>query len=116
MATHGNAHGIGMADHTLRDLVEHMDREITLLNSHTSGMPERARIPTVHDTDQAAVRAALNATTPGPIMQIHNTLDLTAALIGGLPIARLQDAGLTIVEKLLPPYFDAHGTLVYRVR
>jgi hypothetical protein len=115
-ATHGNAHGIGMVDHTLRALVEQMDPETTLLNSRTSGMPDRARIPTTYDTDEAAVRAALDTASPGPIMQIRNTLDLGEALIGGLPMARLQDLGLTIVEKLPPPYFDPGGTLVYRVR
>ncbi len=113
--THGNAHGIGLADHTLQTLVDQIDREATALNGRTSGAPERGRIPPIHDSEELAVRAALAEVAPGPVLQIRNTLALSDTIIGGIAAAKLVAAGLDIVEKLNDPYFDSAGSLSHRL-
>ncbi len=114
--TRGNAHGIGMADHTVRALADQVDRAATELNGRTSGMPERGRLPRVHDTEEAAVRAALAGAGPGPVLQIGSTLELEEALVGGLGRARLEQEGLEVVGRLEAPFYRGRGSLRHRLR
>ncbi|MAE72370.1 MAG: hypothetical protein CME06_18110 [Gemmatimonadetes bacterium] len=112
--THGNAHGIALADHTLESLVGQIDREVTALNGRTSGAPERGKIPRTHETEELAVLAALDRCAPGPVLQIRNTLALSDAIIGGVSASVLAAIGLDIIEKLPEPYFDQAGSLIHR--
>ena len=58
--SHGNAVGIGLSDYITKRLFDKIDFETTIINTLTSSIPERGRIPNILPTDQAAVDAALN--------------------------------------------------------
>lgn len=58
-ASHGNATGIGLADFTVRRLLDKVDFELLAKNVFTSGFLLRGNIPLVFATDQAAIEAAL---------------------------------------------------------
>jgi hypothetical protein len=63
-ATHGNGHGIGLADLTTTDAVASLDLEQMYENALTSGSLTRDAIPVALPTDELAVTAA--CTTAGP--------------------------------------------------
>jgi hypothetical protein len=83
-ASHGNAVGIGLADFTVRRLVDKIDFEITTRNTFTSGFLRRGRIPPVFATDAEAIDAALTHVFRAQperrfearVMRIRNTLEL----------------------------------------
>jgi len=58
--SHGNAVGIGLSDYITKRLFDKIDFETMTINTLTSSIPERGRIPNILSTDQAAVEAALN--------------------------------------------------------
>ena len=57
--SHGNAHGIGLADFTTRRTFEKISFEQTYPNSLTSTMPTTAKIPMVLENDRLAIKAAI---------------------------------------------------------
>ncbi|MFI4875903.1 MAG: lactate racemase domain-containing protein [Blastopirellula sp. JB062] len=57
--THGNASGIGMCEFCLTRLVDQMDRNITNINSITSGHVTAAMIPIHYETDREILENAL---------------------------------------------------------
>src|SRR5690606_40753267 len=59
-ATGGNALGIGLADFTTRDLVHRIDLQQIYMNSLTSTLAEKSRIPIVLSTDRDALRATVS--------------------------------------------------------
>lgn len=61
--THGNGHGIGLADLTTRDVAERLDLDAMYANALTSGSLARDKLPVVLPNDELAIRAAL--TTAG---------------------------------------------------
>ncbi len=91
-ASEGNASGIGLADVTVRRLIEKMDPKATFLNCATALHLHLARVPYAFDTDREALEAALRSTiAPTPaearVVWIRDTLSL---------------ADLEISESLLP--------------
>jgi len=80
-ASEGNASGIGLADVTVRRLVDKMDPKATFLNCATALHLHLARVPYAFDTDREALEAALGATiAPSPaearVVWIRDTLSL----------------------------------------
>jgi hypothetical protein len=58
-ATHGNGHGIGLADITTADVAAELDLEQMYTNALTSGSLSRSSIPIVLPTDRHALCAAV---------------------------------------------------------
>jgi hypothetical protein len=58
-ATHGNGHGIGLADLTTTDVAEAADLEQMYTNALTSGSLSRSAIPVALPTERHALRAAV---------------------------------------------------------
>ncbi len=116
-ASEGNASGIGMADITVRRLIEKMDAAATFLNCATALHPHLARVPYAFDTDREALEAAIDcsaALTPAEarIVWIRSTLAL-AELEASEPFAD-EIAGNTELEPLGEPHpfqFAPDGSL-----
>jgi len=64
-ASEGNAAGIGLADVTVKRLIEKMDPRATFLNCLTALHLHLARVPYAFETDREALAAALDG-TPAP--------------------------------------------------
>ena len=80
-ASEGNASGIGLADVTVRRLIEKMDPKATFLNCATAMHLHLARVPYAFETDREALEAALGATAvrspaEARIVWIRDTLAL----------------------------------------
>ena len=58
-ATHGNGHGIGLADVTTAEVAAELDLEQMYTNALTSGSLSRSSIPIVLPSDRHALRAAV---------------------------------------------------------
>lgn len=57
--THGNACGIGLADFTVKDVLDKIDYMATYANVIASGNPEAGRIPVAMENEREAVIAAV---------------------------------------------------------
>jgi hypothetical protein len=116
--THGNAHGIGLAEFTTTRLVRAMDYRATVINSLAAVHPEAALIPVHFDTDREAIDAALGtigleAPERTRIVRIRNTLRLGDVLVS--EPCRPELAGRSDVRIIEPPQdlaFDATGNLL----
>ncbi|WP_114576529.1 lactate racemase domain-containing protein [Saliphagus sp. LR7] len=60
-ATHGNGHGIGLADLTTTDVLEELDLSQMYTNGLTSGSFELDRLPMALPTEEQALTAALSS-------------------------------------------------------
>jgi hypothetical protein len=58
-ATHGNGHGIGLADVTTADVAADLDLDRMYTNALTSGSLSRSSVPIVLPSDRHALRAAV---------------------------------------------------------
>lgn len=82
--THGNALGIGLADFTVRSLLDRIDWKLTAANVLASGFIERGKVPLVLPGPAEALSAAIAHAFRGRpeeagkarILRIRNTLDL----------------------------------------
>jgi len=117
-ASGGNASGIGLADVTVRRLIEKMDPKATFLNCATALHPHLARVPYACDTDREALEAALAATiAPSPdqarVVWIRDTLSLAEFEISEslLPEARSNPC-LTPSGSPQDIRFDTDGALI----
>ncbi len=63
-ATHGNGHGIGLADVTTVEVLESLALDEMYANALTSGSLSRSRLPVALPTDEHAVAAALTSAGP----------------------------------------------------
>jgi hypothetical protein len=117
-ASEGNATGIGMADLTVRRLVEKMDAKATFLNCATALHPHLARVPYAFDTDREALDAAVRCTPAlrpcdARIVWIRSTLAL-AELEASEPLAA-DLAANPLLETIGDPHpfrFHPDGSLV----
>ncbi len=83
-ATHGNALGVGLADFTVRSLVDAIDWKLTAANVLASGFLERGKVPLVLPGPAEALSAALGHVfrdhpglrSAGRVLRIRNTLEL----------------------------------------
>jgi hypothetical protein len=62
--THGNGHGIGLADLTTRAVADELDLEQMYANALTSGSHSKSHLPVVLPTDRHALVAAVSAIGP----------------------------------------------------
>ncbi|MDD4600843.1 hypothetical protein SDC9_15119 [bioreactor metagenome] len=120
-ASHGNAHGMGLADFTTKKLVDKVDRKKTYLNSITSTFVIRSAIPMYFDTEKElwdgavqslgspeadALRAAI----------IPNTLFITELWVSKAVMQELKDkSGLEVLEQR-ELYFDEEGNIGLRIK
>lgn len=115
-ASHGNAHGIGMADLTTRRLLDKIDLAATYLNALTSGVLRSGRIPVPMDNDRKAVEQALNmvADPMGARMgRIRSTADLKTFWVSQALVPELSGRPELIVDKTpLAMLFDQSGRLM----
>ncbi|MFB6298685.1 MAG: DUF362 domain-containing protein [Halobacteriales archaeon] len=63
-ATHGNGHGIGLADLTTTDVLAALDLDQMYANGLTSGSFEKGRLPMALPTDEHAITAACSGIGP----------------------------------------------------
>lgn len=116
--THGNAHGLGIADVTTRDVIESVDYQKGWTNAVASQSLDAARTPLWVPTDREAIALAL-LTCPGVdrtaprLVRIGSTLELEACWVSE---ALWQAEGrlrpeLTSLSEAEPVRFGADGRL-----
>lgn len=119
-ASHGNAHGMGLADFTTKRLVDKVDRQKTYLNSITSTFVIRSAIPMYFDTEKELWEGALlslGSPEPGELRAaiIPNTLFITELWVSEAIMAELKDkAGIEVLEQQ-ELYFDKSGNIGLRI-
>lgn len=116
--THGNIHGLGLADVCTRRVFEKIDYSKTYPNPLTSRLPEASKIPMVMQSDMLAIKAAIQTCsdidyTKIRIVRIKNTLRLDEIFISEhlLDQAR-SDSRLEIVTDPQPMVFQESGDLL----
>ena len=116
--THGNFHGLGLADVCTRRVFEKLDYSKTYPNPLTSRLPEASKIPMVIENDILAIKAAIQTCcdvdyTKIRMIRIKNTLRLDEILISEhlLDQARL-DSRLEIIGDPESMHFGENGTLL----
>jgi hypothetical protein len=116
-ASHGNAHGVGIADFVAHRLAEKIDWKATRANSLAAGAPHRCRLPLVMPTDRDAVEAAFVCCGPigpeGPrVVRIDDTGSLQQMWVSE---ALLEEggakAGWSVIGDPVPMEFDTDGML-----
>lgn len=115
--THGNAHGIGLAELCRSRVLDEMDRETTWVNALTSGDLPAGMAPMHFATDTdlidaARTRMGLRTGDDARLTWIRNTLDLTVAVVSEAHFdeARARD-DLHVASDLLDLPLDAAGNL-----
>ncbi len=107
-ATGGNGLGIGLADFTTRDVVHKIDLQQIYMNSLTSTMAEKSRVPIVLRNDRDALRAAVSTSWSETDMStrlcvIRSTLHLDEILISPALYDEVADSGRA---SNVSPWFD----------
>ncbi len=116
--SHGNGHGVGLADFVHRRLAEAIDWEVTRANSLSASAPERSKLPLVLDSDREAFEAAFLTCGPigetGPrVVRIQDTRHLEELWVSeSLMEETERNANLDIIEKLDALKFNPDGMLV----
>ncbi len=114
----GNALGIGMADFTIKRLVDRIDYPKMLVNAVTSANPGAARIPLTLSNDREAISTALGMLGLTPpenarVVRIQNTLQLTEIEASESLLSEVDtNAPLTRITRLCPMAFDVDGNLL----
>ncbi len=117
--TMGNAIGIGLADVTVKRLVDKMDRKATYINGITGITPEKVRLPMYYETDRESLDAALatiGLTEPeqARIVWISTTLDLAEVEVSEVYRAEIENReDLEIVREAQELPFDKKGNLAF---
>ncbi|HKV44757.1 MAG TPA: lactate racemase domain-containing protein [bacterium] len=115
--THGNATGIGMADLTVRRVVDKIDLESTYTNGITAAITEGSRLPVIMVSDRDAIWTALlttqRPTPPGTerIVYIRSTLALGEVAVSTALVSHLA-AHAKVASPPLALGFSDDGTLV----
>ncbi|HEX2910081.1 MAG TPA: lactate racemase domain-containing protein [Chloroflexia bacterium] len=117
--THGNATGVGLADLVTRRLADKIDYQATYTNCITGQGPAQAALPIVMDTDQDAVRIALDYLV-GPVpldqlraIRIKDTLSLAEIEVSEALMRELQGRdGFSFGGELKEMAFAEDGTLL----
>jgi len=115
--SHGNAIGVGLADITVKSLVNKIDYYATYTNVLTSGFLNRANIPLTFDTAKEAVATALGTiriNEPGKVrvVRIKNTLALEKVYISEVLLKEAEKReDLEIIGELKEMLFDSTGNL-----
>ena len=114
--TEGNAAGIGLADFTLRRVVDSIDRQATYANALTATRPRGAMIPMWFPCDRESIEQALASTgmsdfANARVVRIRNTLHLQHMMVSEPLLAdeHLKDMSIGKLEEVV---FDDSGMLV----
>lgn len=116
--SHGNAHGIGMAEFTTTRLVRAMNYRATVVNALTAVHPEAAMIPVHFESDREAIDAALGtigmeSPSNARIIRIQNTLQLGEVDVSEPCRADLlQRPDVKVADASHDLAFDAAGNLL----
>lgn len=115
-ASHGNALGIGLGDVVPRHLVDEIDWQATYKNVIAAGVLDRAKLPLVAESDQAALQIALQSLglkgTEAKIIFIRNTLTLDSLIVSekvSLEIKALSC--ISLEQDNLNLKFDVQGNI-----
>ena len=113
--TAGNAAGIGLADFTLRRLVQQIDFPATYANAVTATRPRGAMLPMTFDTDEEAISQALLSLGVQPeaarIVRVRSTLHLTEVWASEPALAGLRGSSAADLSGPFDMEFDADGML-----
>ncbi|HWH70166.1 MAG TPA: hypothetical protein VNT26_12330 [Candidatus Sulfotelmatobacter sp.] len=116
--SHGNANGMGLADFITERFRRKIDFPATYLNTLTATFVQRARMPIVMESDQAAITTAIQTLGNLPpdrikAIRIKNTLQLEHIWVSPTVFAEiLHDATTEIIGSPAPLQFDAGGRLM----
>ncbi|MCL5074491.1 MAG: lactate racemase domain-containing protein [Chloroflexi bacterium] len=116
-ASHGNAIGMGLADLTTARLASKIDQETFYMNATTSGFLERAKLPLVCPTDQAAIDLALRLLAPvladqALVVRIPDTAHLAHFWASSAVLKELYDVStVSIAHQAQRLTFSADGAL-----
>jgi hypothetical protein len=119
-ATGGNGLGIGLADYTTVDVVDRIDLKTIYMNSITSTLAEKSRIPIVLPTDLEAVQATVATCWSAEdaltrMCVIRSTLHLDEILVSEVLLPELRASGRAEdIGPLFELVFDAEGRLLSR--
>lgn len=119
-ATGGNGLGVGLADFTTVGVVEQIDLQMIYMNSLTSTLVEKSRMPIVlpHDLDvlRATVSTSWSATDlTTRLCLIRSTLHLDDILISEALLADLEASGqASDIGEPFPLRFNEAGALLTR--
>mgnify|MGYP005760193923 FL=1 len=115
--THGNAHGIGLADAVSRKLFDNMDFEITYPNSITSTVLDFSKVPVVMINDKETFQVCIKTCTEIDkekvrIVRVKNTLDLEYIYVSEGMIEDIKkNPRLEICSEPEELVFDSYGNL-----
>ncbi|MBV9580704.1 MAG: DUF2088 domain-containing protein [Chloroflexi bacterium] len=117
--SHGNAVGVGLADFTTADFVEHIDWQATHMNSYTSGTGGllRGRLPTILANDRAAIATAIRMCgQPNPsqlrLARIKNTLQVAEVQFSPSLLEHADRGHVEVTGSPRPMQFDSAGRLL----
>lgn len=116
--THGNFHGLGLADVCTRRIFKKIDFAKTYPNPLTSKVPEASKIPLVMPNDLLAIKAAIQTCcnvdySRIKMIRIKNTLKLDEILISEHLLEQAYlDPRVEVVTDLQPLIFSENGTLL----
>lgn len=120
-ATGGNGLGIGLADFTTVDTVNRIDLQQIYMNSLTSTMAEKSRIPIVLANDLDVLRATVSSSWSATDLEtrlclIRSTLHLQEILVSESLLAEtLADGTAEKLGDFFPLRFSPEGRLLTRV-
>lgn len=116
--THGNFHGLGLADVCTRRVFEKLDFNQTYPNPLTSRVPEASKIPMVMPSDLLAIKAAIQTCSDVDynrikMLRIKNTLKLEEIFISEHLLAQARfDSRIEIVGEPQLMRFAGNGDLL----
>jgi hypothetical protein len=115
--SHGNAIGIGLADFTVKRLLDKIDRESTYLNCITAQTPEKGRLPIWFHSDREAIGVALlsiGSVKPAGARVVHikNTEEVRYVEVSESLLKETEKReDLETTGELKPMEFDENGNL-----
>jgi len=116
--SHGNAMGVGLADITVRRLVNKIDYKAIYANILTSGFLNRANIPPTFETDKEAIATALETfrriePAKARVVRIKNTLLLEKVYISEILLKEAErKEDIEIIGETNEMLFDSEGNLL----
>ncbi|MEA1964140.1 MAG: lactate racemase domain-containing protein [Candidatus Aerophobetes bacterium] len=116
--SHGNAQGMGLADITVKRLVDKIDYKATYANVLTSGFLNRANIPPTFGTDKEAIATALETfrridPAKARVVRIKNTLLLEKVYISEVLLKEAKEReDIVIIGEINEMTFDSKGNLM----
>ena len=115
--SHGNAIGIGLADYTVKRVLDKIDRESTYLNCITAQTPEKGRLPIWFHSDREAIGVALlsiGSVRPeyARVVHIKNTEEVKYVEISESLLKETEKReDLETTGELKPMEFNRNGNL-----